>query len=101
LTAVASEFVRAAFPSVPGATAAATVTQLPGLSALHEPLAVSCVSEIEPSAIGLWKVTLTGSWTAASDRTAGSLTTILWLSADGTPGAEESGPMPSEVPYWP
>jgi len=91
----------ACFPSVPGTTASATITQFPGYSALHKPLPVTCGTEIAPVAIGLWKMTLTESWTAATDRSAGSLTTTLWLAPDGTPGTREGGPGPSEMPYWP
>lgn len=89
------------FPSVPGATATATILQFPMYSAMHKPLPVTCTTAIEPVAIGLWKMTLTESWTAASDRSAGSLTTTIWLAADGTPGETEGGPAPSEMPYWP
>jgi hypothetical protein len=89
------------FPSATGAAVDATVTRLPGYSDLHKSLPVTCSTEIEPVLVGLWKMTLTESWTAASDRSAGSLTTTLWLSADGEPGTEEGGPGPSEIPYWP
>lgn len=91
----------ACFPSVPGTTAPATITQFPNYSALRKPLPVACSTEIAPVAIGLWKMTLTESWTAASDRSAGSLTTTLWLAPDGTLGTTEGGPGPSEMPYWP
>jgi hypothetical protein len=91
----------ACFPKVPGATAAATVTQFPMYSAMSRPLPVTCTTEIRPVSIGLWKMTLTESWTAASDRSAGSLTTTLWLDHEGTPGEEDGGPGPSEMPYWP
>jgi hypothetical protein len=89
----------ACFPSVPGATATATVLQLPGYSILQA-LPVICETEIEPVPIGLWKLTLTESWTAASDRAAGSLTTTIWLAPDGTPGETEGGPAPSGIPYF-
>jgi hypothetical protein len=90
----------ACFPSVPGTTATATITQFPMYSALRKPLPVTCSTEIEPVAIGLWRMKLTESWTAAADRSAGSLTTTLWLAPDGTPGEEDGGPGPSEMPYW-
>ena len=70
-------------------------------SALRKPLPVTCTTEIEPVPIGLWKMTLTESWTAASDRSAGSLTTTIWLAPDGTPGETDGGPAPSGIPYWP
>jgi hypothetical protein len=91
----------ACFPSVPGTTATATITQFPMYSALRKPLPVTCSTEIEPVAIGLWKMTLTESWTAAADRSAGSLTTTMWLAPDGTPRETDGGPGPSEMPYWP
>ena len=96
-----SEPALACFPSVPGATATATVQQFAGYSPMHKPLPVTCSMEIAPSSIGLWMMTLTESWTAASDRSAGSLTTTIWLDPDGTPGTTQSGPGPSEMPYWP
>ena len=90
----------ACFPDVPGATATGVVSQFPGYSALHKSLPVTCSMAIEPNVLGLWKMTLTKSWTAASDRSAGSLTTTIWLSPDGTPG-ETDGATTSEIPYWP
>jgi hypothetical protein len=95
----------ACFPDVPGTFAAATVTALPFESELTKPLPVTCSTTIEPTAIGLWKVTLTESWIAAGDRSAGSLTTIGWLNPDGTqnalqPAADPQSPQPS-IPYLP
>jgi hypothetical protein len=89
------------FSSVPGATATGTITQFPGYSALRMALPVTCTMTIESNVIGLWKMTLTWSWTAASDRSAGTLTETIWLAADGTMGARMGGPGPSEMPYWP
>lgn len=90
------------FPNVPGATATAIVTQFPGYSALRKALPVTCSIAIEPNILGLWKMTLTESWTVASDRSAGSLTTTIWLAPDGTPGETDGGPGPSDMPaYWP
>ena len=97
----ASEPDYACFPSVPGATATATVQEFAGYSSMRKPLPVTCSMDIAPSAVGLWKMTLTESWTAASDRSAGSLTTTIWLDPDGTPGMTQGGPGPSEMPYWP
>ena len=99
--ASANDSSLACFPSVPGATATATIQQFPMYSALRKPLPVTCTTAIEPVAIGLWKMTLTESWTAAADRSAGSLTTTIWLAPDGTPGETQGGPAPSEMPYWP
>lgn len=72
------------FPKVPGSTATGTMTKVPYGSDLTKPLPVTCRTEIEPLAIGLWKMTLTESWSAASDRSAGSLVLTQWLAADGT-----------------
>lgn len=92
----------ACFPTVAGATATATVTRLPFYSGLRKPLPVTCAMKIEPMTIGLWKVTLTESWTSASDRSAGSLTILLWLEPDGSQGSSAGGgALPTEVPYWP
>jgi hypothetical protein len=99
--ATANDSSFACFPKVPGATATATITQFPMYSTLSKPLPVTCTTEIQPFSIGLWKMTLTESWTAASDRSAGSLTTTLWLDHTGSPGEEDGGPGPSEMPYWP
>lgn len=72
------------FPKVPGSTATGTMTKVPYGSDLTKPLPVTCRTEIEPLAIGQWKMTLTESWSAASDRSAGSLVLTQWLAADGT-----------------
>ncbi|HEX7496543.1 MAG TPA: hypothetical protein VF349_07905 [Candidatus Limnocylindrales bacterium] len=61
---------------------------------------MTCSIAIEPNILGLWKMTLTESWTVASDRSAGSLTTTIWLAPDGTPGETEGGAH-SVIPYWP
>jgi hypothetical protein len=98
--AAANDQSFACFPKEPGTTVSATVTQFPGYSPLREQLPVTCTTQIVPTAIGLWKMTLTESWTAASDRSPGSLTTTLWLAPDGTPG-EEDGGTASAIPYWP
>jgi hypothetical protein len=90
----------ACFPTEPGATATATVNELPFYSELGKPLPVTCSIAIEPTYIGLWKMTLTQSWTAASDRTAGSLETTVWVGPDGVPGQTGGGAAP-DIPYWP
>jgi hypothetical protein len=87
--------------SEPGATGTATITSFPGYSALQKPLPVTCSLAIEPNVIGLWKMSLTWSWTAAADRSAGELTEIIWLDSAGTLGLTGYGPGPSEIPYWP
>ncbi|MGZ3395562.1 MAG: hypothetical protein ACXVB2_15630, partial [Isosphaeraceae bacterium] len=53
------------------------------LSQLSKPLPVTCRMTIEPAtSIGLWKLTLTQSWTADVDRTGGSHTLVFWLDPD-------------------
>jgi len=89
----------ACFPSDPGTSATTTVTSLSGYPTLRKPLPVTCTTKIEPVAIGLWKLTLTASWTAASDRSAGALATIVWLAPDGAPGATTGEPPASGIPY--
>jgi len=86
------------FPSVPGPRQRRRSCNSPCTPACTKPLPVTCTTAIEPVAIGLWKMTLTESWTAASDRSAGSLTTTIWLAPDGTPGETDGGPAPSEMP---
>ena len=70
---------------------------------LTKPLAVTCSIEIEPVPIGFWRVSLIESWTAASDRSAGSLTTMIWLYPDGTEvgmtGGVGPAASPSGIPY--
>jgi hypothetical protein len=87
----ASDPTFACFPRVPGATSTATVATLPGPQ-LAEPLLVSCSFAVEPAPIGLWRVTLTESWTAVAHRTAGSVVTTLWLNPDGTRNAVTEDP---------
>jgi hypothetical protein len=92
----------ACFPDTIGATATATVTSLP-FASLTRPLPVTCSIEIEPVPIGFWRVSLIESWTAASDRPAGSLTTTIWLYPDGTEVGLTGGlgpwASPSGIPY--
>ena len=99
--ATANDQSFACFPKEPGTSVTATISQFPMYSPLRRSLPVTCTTQIVPTAIGLWKMSLTESWTAASDRSAGSLTTTLWLAPDGTPGEQDGGPGPSEMPYWP
>jgi hypothetical protein len=89
------------FPDKPGASAVRDVTEVPGYGRLAKPLPVVCTSKIEPVPAGFWKLTLTESWKAASDRSAGSLSRIVWLTADGRLTATDVGPLPSNMPYLP
>ena len=85
------------FPDVPGATATATVTTLRYVQ-LTKPLPVRCSISVEPAPIGLWRVRLTELWTAAADRTAGSLVTTLWLNPDGTKNGVTEDPQLMALP---
>jgi hypothetical protein len=87
------------FPADPGASASAIVTQLPNYGQpLTKPLPAGCTTAIEPTPIGLWRLTLTLSWTAAADRSAGSARTVFWLHPDGTPGTMTGF---GDIPYQP
>jgi hypothetical protein len=99
--AAANDQSFACFPKEPGTSVEATISQFPMYSQLRRSLPVTCTTQIAPNAIGLWKMSLTESWTAASDRSAGSLTTTLWLAPDGTPGQQDGGSPISPIPYWP
>ncbi len=85
------------FPTTPGQAARAVVSQLPGYATLSKALPVTCETAIEPNDLGLWKLTLTQTWAVASDRQAGSLATTIWVSAEGEPGMQTTGP--ASVPY--
>ena len=87
----ASDPTFACFPDVLGVAGLATVTTL-RYAQLTKPLPVTCSFAVEPAQIGLWRVRLTEAWTAAADRTAGSLVTTLWLNPDGTINVVEEDP---------
>ena len=98
--ATAKDPALACFPRLAGTTATATITVTPGQTQLGKPLPVTCRTDIEPFAMWLWRLTLTESWTAASDRPAGALTTTVWLSADGVPQSTTYSPQDSStIPY--
>ncbi len=99
----------ACFPDVPVQIASATVTSMP-FAQLTRPLPVTCTIAVEPVPIGLWRIRLLESWTAASDRSAGTLTTSAWLNPDGTENTSAqpdprllptpgSPAVPSGIPY--
>jgi hypothetical protein len=48
-----------------------------------KPLAITCSTAIEGTTIELWRLTLTVTWTAAFDRTAGSASWLGWVELDG------------------
>jgi hypothetical protein len=80
----ASDPAYACFPDVPGTTHTASVTVLPFAQPLTEPLQVSCTMEVEPTAIGLWKVTLTATWRTSTGGATGVDTMVGWVAPDGT-----------------
>ncbi|MGA3030392.1 MAG: hypothetical protein ABSE58_06615 [Candidatus Limnocylindrales bacterium] len=89
------------FASTSGASATSEVTAVPGYGPLLKPLPVVCTTRIEPLPVGFWKITLTESWTAALDRSVGSVSRILWLTRDGKLTMTGLGALPSEMPYLP
>jgi hypothetical protein len=90
----------ACFPRTPGASRSAVVRQLPFYSRLDRRLPVTCSTAIEGTPLELWKMALTSAWTAGPDRTAGSMTTTVWVGPDGDPGMT-SGGGGDDPPYWP
>jgi hypothetical protein len=99
----ASDPAYACFPDVPGEARTASVMVLPFGNPLTKPLPVSCTIQVEPTAIGLWKVTLTEIWQASGDRTAGDLVIVGWLAADGreydVQPAQDPLASPQPIPY--
>jgi hypothetical protein len=67
----------ACFPREPGVTATATITatEVTGYK-LSKPLTVRCTSQVEAMPEQAWKITLTYSWDAAVDHTAGTATDV-------------------------
>lgn len=90
------------FPDRQGVSVSAVVTNIEGsgVGDLSRPLPVVCTSSIRPLSVGLWELTFTETWTAASDRSAGSASRIELLTADGFLTETSVGPTPSEIPYW-
>jgi len=79
------------FSTTPGEVTTGVVTEFPWdfngatfqLTQLSKPLPVTCRMTIEPvTSLFLWKLTLTQSWTADVDRTAGSHSLVFWLDPD-------------------
>lgn len=87
----------ACFPDRPGLTKRAEVQTLPGFGAFRKPLPVSCTIALAATDVGLWKMELNATWTAASDRSAGSAHTIQWLLPDGSLSASSGGG--GQAPY--
>ena len=85
------------FPDRPGITKRADVQTLPGFGAFRKPLPVSCTITLQSTDVGLWRMELDASWTAASDRSAGAATAIQWLFPDGSLSASSGGG--GEAPY--
>jgi hypothetical protein len=88
------------FPTTPGTSRRAIVTRLPTYSPLKKELPVKCSTTIEGTPLELWRMTLTIAWTEAVDRSAGSLTTTVWVNLDGQT-TETSSAATSNPPYWP
>ena len=95
---IANDAALACFPAAPGATDTATITRT-SVGSLTKPLPVRCTTGIEPTPLGLWHLTLTYSWDAAADRTAGSASLETYLAPDGTRVGGFVGP--SGVAYGP
>ncbi len=73
------------YPTQVGVAASSTITRFPNdPSPLPRPLPVTCTTQIEPTAFGLWKLTLTISWTSDANGAPGSVVETGWVSADGT-----------------
>lgn len=87
----------ACFPDRPGVTKRAEVRTLPAWGTFRKPLPVSCTITITATDVGLWRMELDASWTAADDRSAGVDRTIQWLTPDGTLSASSGGG--GEAPY--
>ena len=88
------------FPRTPGASNRAVVRRLPFVSPLRKPLPVTCSTAIDGTPLELWRLRLTISWSAASDRSAGTTTVIAWAGLDGSP-TETTGSWPGTIPYSP
>lgn len=87
----------ACFPDRPGVTKSAQVLTLPMRGSFSKPLPVSCAITIAATDVGLWRMELVASWTAADDRSAGSDTTVQWLFPDGSLSASSGGG--GDAPY--
>lgn len=71
------------FSTEPGSSEPGEIDGLPAHPPLAEPLAVTCSSEIRPTARQLWETTLTFTWEAVGPRAAGRYVTMAWFAADG------------------
>lgn len=87
------------FPHEPGTSRTARVRRMPFYSRLRRPVRVTCTTTIEGTAMELWRMTLTQSWTDGPGRTAGTITTTVWVGLDGEPGMSSGGG--GDPPYWP
>jgi hypothetical protein len=71
------------FSTKPGEVTTGVVANAPDGWRLTKPLPVSCRITMEPVAsVGLWKLSLTESWTSDVDRSAGTYTLVFWLDPD-------------------
>jgi hypothetical protein len=88
------------FPTTIGQSADAVIQYFPAFSKLRKPVPVRCSTDVEETPIDLWRLTLTISWDAAKDRTAGTNVTHVWVDPTGEPGLAYGGG-PDSPPYWP
>jgi hypothetical protein len=82
-----------------GPASAAMLTGFPHGPVLTKPLPITCSTTIEGTALEFWKVALTFSWTAGTDRAAGSATMRYLVGLDGT--TFPYGPEGDAIPYQP
>lgn len=74
----------ACFSDTPGAVTGATITGTVFIAhRLTQPLTVRCVSSIEATEFGLWKMTLRYDWDRDADHPAGSASLVTVLGRDG------------------
>ena len=71
------------FPAESGATATARITELPGSGTATHPVEAICRTDLAPTPIELWRLSLTASWTGSGGAAKSSVTTV-WLAADGS-----------------
>ncbi len=91
----------ACFPGTSGVATDAVIEYFPGYSKTRKPVPVTCTTDIEETPIDLWRLTLTITWDAASDRKAGSCVSYEWVDAEGNPGGSYAYGSEGCPPYWP
>jgi len=95
----------ACFSGPSGAKVQATTSSFYQGPVLTQPLPVSCEWTVEPTVIGLWKVTLTEWWSASVDRNSGTYVIEVWLNPDGSDNLiqliDDQTGVPGSFPYAP